>query len=192
MLNLIDRIYTEIDDLVMHSVNKGVRVWNWATGRTKADLANILVGTAWLNLNLCIVYRGIQDFIKKPQEGFYIALGEVSLLAFTSFYGYFLVKNNNRIDRLETRANLSGLHNIESLQRKEKAKIAAPVTLLCAPISGVSTFQNDQNNQSYLLAPTFFLMGLEEYVMRADSDLPYDKGIISRVRKSISKVRATA
>jgi len=42
MTNPISKAYQKLDDAVMCGVNKGVRAWNWSTGRTKSDLAKVL------------------------------------------------------------------------------------------------------------------------------------------------------
>ena len=42
MTNPISKAYEKLDDAIMYGVNKGVRAWNWSTGRTKSDLANLL------------------------------------------------------------------------------------------------------------------------------------------------------
>ena len=42
MTNPISKAYEKLDDAIMYGVNKGVRAWNWSTGRTKSDLAKVL------------------------------------------------------------------------------------------------------------------------------------------------------
>ena len=46
MENPIWSAYQKFDDVVMYGVNKGVRAWNWTTGKTKTDLANSLLTVA--------------------------------------------------------------------------------------------------------------------------------------------------
>ena len=46
MKNPISYLYEKTDDAIMHFVNKGVKAWNWTTGKSKADLVNKLLCVA--------------------------------------------------------------------------------------------------------------------------------------------------
>ena len=46
MKNPISYLYEKTDDAIMHFVNKGVKAWNWTTGKSKADLVNKMLCVA--------------------------------------------------------------------------------------------------------------------------------------------------
>lgn len=43
MKNSVFKAYEKIDDGIMFGINKGVKAWNWTTGKSKSDLSNYLL-----------------------------------------------------------------------------------------------------------------------------------------------------
>ena len=49
-MNILKKGYQKFDDLMMYAANKSVHAYNFTTGKTKADLANLLLDTSIISI----------------------------------------------------------------------------------------------------------------------------------------------
>jgi len=156
-----------IDDAVMSGVNSGVRAWNWTTGRTKADLANIFVlgGTGTL--------IGSAAY-KHPIIG---------LLSLAFLYpATSILKRNRRIEKIESDAADSLAQSIEVEFSKRDNKCYGNLFLSCSAIQVMGAYGLYATSSSFDFVGDsvgFLLFGVSYHIMRADY-LPPRKNCLSR------------
>ncbi|MBP7708764.1 hypothetical protein KA107_03690 [Candidatus Pacearchaeota archaeon] len=166
-------LYEKFDDGVMSVVNKGVRVWNWTTGRTKADLANTLVYTGGAAVPAGCFIRGW------PVAG--------SILAAIYLPGsIFSSKANKKYEELEVTAMEKGLMDQRVENRKEDSRklgnqIGAIGIIQIYP-NVVPTLEKTIGD--YTCFSGMEAIALSYYVMRADY-LPPRKNVLSRAKDKL-------
>ena len=95
MKNPIWKAYEKFDDVVMYGANKGVRAWNWTTGKTKADLANSL-------LTVAPIFEGTGFIMANPAVGAIFALAHIGI-------SHLYQKSNKEQESLEKNALEKGV-----------------------------------------------------------------------------------
>ncbi len=188
MKNLIKKAYGSFDAALMYGVNKGVHAWNWTTGRTKGDLANLfsILGCATMTAGNFIPLGLISPLISLPW----------------AYFGYRDYFQNKNIERLEKRALDKGLLDLEVEGFKLKSAFVGPVFL---GISGFASAhkaimdyrtedskktESDHETSSFssmLINIGISLYGLQFYVMRADY-LPPRKNVLQRTADKLADI----
>ena len=167
------KIYDHVDSAIMKGVNEGVRAWNWTTGRTKSDLANIcLVGTsAFTSVGLINMSKPL---------GY--AMVPIVLLA-TAAKSYL----NKKSELRELSALEKGLKDpvVEGQKELEKefGRNAIIINSLLSSCGGAST------NYVAEIATGGMLSAVQSYVMRAEN-FPKRKNVLSRIADDFSNTVA--
>lgn len=166
-------LYDRLDEEIMKGVNAGVRTWNWTTGRTKGDLANILEFSGYALMSSGLLAESPEHILP------------VTLIVIPSSACCYI--GNKNIDDREIKA-----YEKQCLDPKvEKQK----KTLLkyCAPLCSLVGFEfiglAHSENKDYFGIP--FGIGLNLcsagfYVMRADY-LPPRRNVLSRAIDKVKK-----
>ncbi len=158
-------LYWKFDVLVMKGVNKAVRAWNWTTGRTRAQLANLILGAAEIVFAagaICTAYAVDMPIF------YFFALSAITLLPANQ-------RRNIRQDRDEMDAARDGTLNLRVEQLKIMHSFLGPLSLC----SGQVAFGIDysiRGTHVKAMLPTmigicgisFLGIGISCYVMRAD------------------------
>jgi hypothetical protein len=162
------RIYDAVDSVIMNGVNAGVRLWNHATGRTKADLANTLN-----TLGLASYNAGMFYWNKKIA----LAITPIQIICGTADY----IENKREGER-EQSLGQGGLKDIEIELSNNQRRKRGPVYL---SIGAVAKIAPEQISSDFL-GLGMFLQGLGQYVMRADY-VPPKKSILSQAADNLSE-----
>jgi len=152
-----------IDDLVMSGVNSGVSAWNYTTGRTKADLAQILM------------YSGPVGFFSATYfNPIYMITGVISIHVAAKFS-----KLSKLTQKLEESASNKDMKNRLVEGTKPLYQIGGYGMQVMAPVH--LSLINDETNlvENQLAALSFFSMGVASHVMRAEY-MPPRKDCIRR------------
>jgi hypothetical protein len=159
--NKMTNLYERLDNGIMRGVNAGVRAWNWTTGRTRADLANLFVAGTIIGLSVGGIYSGSILAIINP--------------ALSLALGHQVTKRYREIDEEEVKANNEGLMSFRAEKMKEFASYAGPalIVLNCVGLN------ISEDVSTWFLSGGGFSQGLSFYVMRADY-LPPRKNCVSR------------
>jgi hypothetical protein len=165
------------DAAVMVGVNNGVRAWNWTTGRTKSDLANMMLTTALVSETAVII-------ADSPNVAAGVVMGSLILMV-DGFFVHTRQKRNKETERLEEAALKGGMLDLEVEKHKFANKMAGQFflgsSLMFSALSKGDTLYNALwMAKGGLMAPSF-------YVMRADS-LPPRKSAFKRAREKISEM----
>lgn len=161
-------VYERFDTAVMKGINVGVRAWNWTTGMTKADLANVMSTIAPV-LESIGYANSSRSFIAVP---------------FTILISHTCQKINEKMEQKEAKALERGAKDMEVERDKAQAAMVGPSFLLASATWAVYHKNNglivqDTTQPDYFTALGNGIMGLSFYVMRADY-LPPSKNCITR------------
>lgn len=161
MTNLISRSYEGLDGALMKGANATVRAWNWTTGRTKSDLANMANITG-----LAAIIGGL-------------AIGMPLLLPLTlpiSLLMHLTNKENTRTDSLELEAREKNCLNMGVEKLKRQYKIMGPIVIGTSGALGASCYalSNSLNEEIFSASLTIgtSVIGVSTYIMRVDSPPP--------------------
>jgi hypothetical protein len=163
------KIYEHIDSAIMKSVNEGVRAWNWTTGKTKADLANMcsVGGSAMFSL---ASWEAHDPFT-------------CSFIPFFILDAIIKTKMNNDTEHRELNALEKGLKDPVVERRYRTHELHGSVMLgtgsamIVAPAEKLKEFFLEYGIGSFLIA-------LENYTMRAEN-FPRRKNVFSRALDSL-------
>ncbi len=178
MKNPLILAYKTLDDIIMYGANKAVKIYNWTTGKTKADLANNL-----LDLSTILVSLGMVNSIPI-----------IPMLGVPVFYylNKFWKKENINIESRE----INALEKSSLDGRVEDYKYLA--SFVSIPFYALSIFIAHGNHNNgyfikddavfdYTLSVGFISHGSSFYVMRADY-LPPIKNIFKKTIESLEKL----
>lgn len=179
MKNPIKSAAQYFDDTMMYGAEKTLKAWNFTTGKTKADLANLLVKSGG-----AIVATGMT--ISEPLA-FPIGL-------WTLHSTMNLGKTYNKMDKLEREAAKQGLKDINVEKAKKFFKGIMPLVMCITPPSLALSIDFMKNNlpqkaigQLGIFAG-IFPVAFSGYVIRAD-DLPPGKNLFQRIGDKIEDIK---
>ncbi len=167
-MNPIKKAYEKFDDAVMSGVNKGVRAWNWTTGKTKTDLANsLLIGGAVMNSASSLVTTPIN-------------------IAFV----YFFKRNNDRIEEAEKiSSETKTLDPLTEAYKNYSYPLLGSLGLLISASGAIIAYNSEKEDSIVKCSLTSigeFMWGASFYVMRANP-LPPRKSAFSRAKDKLSE-----
>jgi len=168
-------LFNKIDEGMMRGVNTGVRVWNWTTGKTKADLANDLLTIA-----------PILESVGMANRGLYIIIPGLLYIS------HIVQKENTKIEKKESRAIENNALDFEvekyKLNSKVNALIFTPSALFWGtyhpPKQGI--FLPDAVATDYCTSLGHVLRSASYCVMCADY-LPPRKDVLSRATDKLKE-----
>jgi len=163
---MLKKTYDTLDSALMKGVNTGVRAWNWTTGKTKADLANLTFGTG------CALFT-TGGFSNRVFPGFFYAA--VSLPQIPLKYA-----ENMDMERREMKAMENSCKDTDvELAKKFNAKVGHIQTLAGLSL-GMSEVVTEPTKIGALTTDAgLVLMGMSHHVMRAEY-LPPRKHCLAR------------
>lgn len=162
MLIKVKTAYEHIDDKIMVSSNSVMKAFNILTGRTKKDLANLL-----LTFSPVLETPG---FLNSDPVS-------IMLLPISYIFSYFQQKKNIEIDALERRGLERKIYEPEVEFVNCNAKFFGPVFIA----TSAPSFFKPHNNGNFIrqtqlfdygVGLGFILAGLSFYIMRTDPLLP--------------------
>lgn len=164
-------LYEKFDRVMQAGANKIVGGWNWTTGRTKSELANLLNIAGWASVSGGLILTGAVGYM---------------LLPLNVCFSYGNAKLFKDIEKIEERNKDSEALDLEVISDRNLNKLSAGINLGL----GITDFayskylpddeRNPNRSASHLLLETgFSLMALSYYVMTAEN-LPPRKNCISR------------
>lgn len=176
---MIGRMYNAFDKMVLKGVNKGVKAWNWTTGKTKAELANGL-DTGY---GICV------------SVGLY-ELSPINIILFpiTLYACHSHQKTNTMVEKLERDALKKGCLDVKVESSKYLHKIMGNISALSGAFlisSNQMVGNTDKDFVRYLgqftMAGGLFMQTACCYVMRTDY-LPPGKNCIQRGREKLAEI----
>jgi nitrate reductase NapE component len=181
--NRRDGTYERFDNFMMRRVNEAVKVWNWTTGRTKADLANMFV---MASVAIPIVNVAVS--------------GGYSLLAAEVPFGLgapFRIMTNKIIERLEKDAIESGLMNPTVEAYKIECRFNGALWSFAYPLATSTIALHDRYMEGNMTVYETFtasalMVGASKYVMRADYMPPRKNAFARGFEKLKDMVRTGA
>lgn len=172
MENPIYKLYEKTDNALMYGVNKGVKAWNWTTGKTKTNLANSL-------LTVAPVFEGAGLLSINP------VIGGIMIPMYL-LVSHLNQKRNKEQEILEKKAAESQVMlNPENSYEKSNKKFG----LLFAGSAVLNAIPGGRSENDTLRAVFGIGIGLRSashYVMRADY-LPPRKNVLSRAKDRLVK-----
>ena len=163
-------LYLRVDDAIMRGANKGVRAWNWTTGRTKADLANLMIDANTL-------MQAISLMAIDPYLGFGAGVAWALVTAKDK-------KRNRLMNELEENALRQGALSIEVEAFKEdRRNMGLPLCVFgaCTTVAVLTALPYTKDVFRILPSPAgvISMAGPSCYVMRADN-VPRKKNALAR------------
>jgi hypothetical protein len=164
--------YVAVDNAIVYGVNKGVKAWNWATGRTKADLANLLLyGSAFL-----IAGGGIT--LSSQEKNPY---GGIVFSAVAALVSAVSINKNRKTEKKEMGESRrrESIEDAEIELHKENISWFGPLFGATGASIGSIAYSRLDNSADYkknvgglLLGGGFMALSGSYYVMRADNVRP--------------------
>lgn len=178
MTNPITKAYEKFDDGLMYLANKGVRAWNWTTGRTKADLANAMLSVA--------------PVLESVGFANYYKMTGLPVIPFLLGISHVCKKINLEIEDREVKALESGLKDTRAEFLKRASKMASPcyfglAYLLAIAPNTKGVFLDSTHETNLITAAGFTVSAASHYVIRADY-LPPRKNILSRAKDKLVEI----
>ena len=164
--NLLLKAYLRADQFLVDRASEAVKAWNYVTGRSRADLANIF------NTAGCI-----------------ISVTGIPIIALLPLWGLYWGNKTNKMIDENVKRTADGrplLKDGETL--KKDLVLLAPLTLAGgAVIYPAQDFShnNPYTFNSHLLGIGFFTLGAGNYIMRADYQKPRKSRLVADVKKGL-------
>jgi len=166
------KAYIAADQFLVDRANEAVKAWNWTTGRTRAELADVVnvVGGTFIS------YSSKSPLI-------------TSVLIPAIGIPLFLVhKDNKRIDRQDEEAKNKQALSYESERAKKIMKITSPLQAGCGLV--IYSSENARPTENNLFDGNLFgfgsiIISLSGYIMRAGYQAPRK----DCVRRGIEKIK---
>lgn len=165
--------YVALDNFLLDRANDVVKVWNWTTGRTRADLASPLT---------------ISGFVSCPTSHF-VAGEYPSAIILGTLFGIFALHskvNYEEMDDFEMRALEKNTKNLEVERRKERYKIYGPLLNSLGLLNLI--IPNKEGNHPWaneFHAIMGFGLGTSLYIMRTDYQAPR-KNCLARAKDKLA------
>ncbi len=174
---MLKKAYRGIDGLLMYGANKFVHSWNWTTGRTRAELADLLL----LSGSATLIAKSFQD-------------GPWGVGTSCVFYGLghsYAALNNLEIDKLEEVSSANGMKHPTVELFKHIYRYYGPSLLVVGALSLAtpSTWPNgdSRTGEKIVGVAAITACGIHAYVMRADN-LPPRKNVLSRAKDRLAEL----
>ena len=165
---MITKAYLALDNFLVDRANDTVKAWNWTTGRTRADLADILNASGWV---MAVSHYTIQN-----------SPGAILMVPLAAMNIYFQHKNFCRIDENDIRAKNGEALIMNPEVSTRSLKLAGGTTVIAGGFFGATG--------DPLLGVGFGGVGASQYVMRADY-LPPRKNVLSRAKDNLAEMVST-
>lgn len=178
MKNPLKKAYESFDNFMMHNANNAVHAWNWTTGRTKADLANLVLDATAVTFNFGILLSGL----------YFLPIS--ALLSIPIIH--YEQKENIIIDEKEQKAAEDNLKEIEVEFYKNSKKNSGTFRLAFSTAyipfyMAIKPEDISGKLSSIVVGTSFILWGSADYIMRADY-LPPRKNCLSRAKDKITEI----
>lgn len=163
MGNLFWKAYEPVDKVLLYSAEETVKAWNWVTGRSKTDLANLILATTTIT-------AGVGFYLDDPVSG--MVLAPVLLLSDELY---------KMINRAQERRELKASDNDVLLNAHDnhKRKVQSVIDFGLAGYFGSSPFGTSIGY--HIVSGSCVARGFSEYVMRVN-DLPRRNHVLSRAK----------
>ncbi len=163
-------LYEKLDNTLMKGANAAVKAWNWTTGRTKKDLANIFLwgGSTILAVNLA----------REPIQGATIVAAVIPLQTIPIQY------NHNRIYHAENQEEICILSR--TLYDGKKTAAIFGYGLLAAS-EGIDLALRTKEINSLTYAGAIAAMAVSNFIVRAE-DRPKRKDCVRRGIDKLSEI----
>ncbi|MBI2629754.1 hypothetical protein HYW76_01505 [Candidatus Pacearchaeota archaeon] len=172
--NIIWRAYENLDNFLLYSAEKAVHAWNWTTGKTKADLANLFCDMKAITFSIGAISSG-------PLAGILV----------TPIVLYAIHRNQlgqRDIEKLEVEALNSSALNHEVVKYKSDCKAASAIGLSFFSCLELLSFINPKEAEKYHLFGAGMLFNSAScYVMRTDY-LPPRKSVVKRAKEKLTEM----
>lgn len=166
----------KLDEGILYCVNRAVHAWNWTTGRTRADLANLLqtggviAGSLGMILSMAIDKRYFESFV-------------YPLILFGG--AHFVQRKNMEIDGLELKALEKEAKSIEVEEFKYNCKFGGYFT---PPLAVIPLLSNGKElDWGHLYGVMCLSLGVAFQVMRADY-FPPRKNVLARAKDKLAEM----
>jgi len=173
-MGAMNKVLESIDEITMKGATRMVNAWNWTTGRTKTDLANLLSTCSAASICAGTAY----EF--------------PALLPAAFPYVYVMWRNQKRNREIETKeidSYLDGIKNMEVEKYKGQLRIAVPVYVpLVSLIGSHGMATSDYTEIGVAAAFSLDMMGCN--IMRVDNPPPRRKNCISRGLDKLDEIVA--
>ena len=172
--------YNYLDSQIMKGVNKGVKAWNYTTGRTKTDLANLLLYVAPV-----------------AESAGLIAISSSVAAVFSPIYMYIShsdQKKNKKLEQIENQAISQQMMLNPDSPHYMKRKFSSLYWGAFSLLNGYISFAGEDCEKqlgSALVATGHAIRSLSHYVARADP-LPPGKSIFERAGEKLNEMISDA
>jgi len=174
MKNPMKKAYEGVDSTLMYGANKAVQAWNWTTGRTKSDLANLLMDGFAITGSAGQIVLGPQAVVGVPV---FLGIAHISQ------------KENIKIDKLEQESAEEGMRHLKVERSKELHKEVGPLKGIMgiALLFPIQSYNIKIKGGSALCASAFAFWGASDYIMRTDY-LPPRKNVLRRAKDKLKEM----
>jgi hypothetical protein len=161
--------YQKIDNNIMAGVNAGVKTWNRTTGRTRADLANLMAYASNISITASMFFICSREY--RPLV---MMVGGILLFHTSLISG----PKNKELDEKESGSLREGTYSLEAEAEKNLMRLTAPATVASAPLAYAFSFMppffidGGASLPHMVFAESTVAFGASEYIMRADCVTP--------------------
>ena len=177
MINVPLKMYELFDDTLIAAADEGVSAWNWATGRPKEDLANLLIGSG-------VTLFSVGAAVSNP-------LSSIVYFPLHAFFGHNIQKSYTQWGITEKRHYEKGIKDFRVEQSKniaEQAGLLLGVVAYGTSILAAVSRQDEDIISWSMISASFLCYSSSTYVMRTDTPPKYKKNVFSRAGDYIANV----
>lgn len=170
---MLMKAYVALDSFLLDRADDAVKAWNWTTGRTRADLASLIIISGLSGLPATSFINGNYGSA---------LLGGVA----SGLLGLIYVNTYTEMDRLESEVLNNNARNFKIEKNKNRYKILGPMFNLIGFSTLIQSNQEDSHPLSNEIASMFALgIGTSMYIMRTDYQAPR-KSCLARAKDKLS------
>ena len=169
---ILTKAYMALDNFLVDRANDAVKAWNWTTGRTRADLANLMSGLGSSSVSAAPFVSENYTFTRTFMP-----------ICFSSLFliNYFI---NNYIDKKESKLDCIKDLRVE-MHKKNSKKMGLLFGILgCANTTEFMSNAENKEMKFIMYGIGDLLISGSHYVMRAD----YQKPQKDCVRRGLEKL----
>lgn len=171
-MSYLSKAFQGLDNAIVYGANKSAEVWNWTTGRTRRELANLL-----LNISPLLEVAGIGMVRSDSSSADLFAI--FTIAAFGMANSHYIQKKHSDMEKMEKRMS-EGAIPASLVTQRSAAKARGYWYLSWGPVFPLVGLSLDQTLAMSTLDGGIALRAGSDFIMASGDYLPPRKNCLQR------------